>query len=61
MKAEFVRHGGLLVPADTLDQLSGEAVELREQLAAHRDLQTVQREDVWARRASAVQAQCLDA
>jgi len=55
MTAEFVRHGGLLVPADTLDQLSGEATELREQLAAERDLQTVQREDVWARRATAVQ------
>jgi hypothetical protein len=55
MKAEFVRHGGLLVPADTFDELSADAAELREQLSAERDLQTVQREDVWARRATAVQ------
>jgi hypothetical protein len=54
MKAEFVRHGGLLVPADSIE-LSGEAAELREQLAAERDLQTVQREDTFARRATAVQ------
>jgi hypothetical protein len=55
VKAEFVRQGGLLVPADMVGELSGEAAALREQLAAERDLQTVQREDVWARRATAVQ------
>ncbi|RZU46540.1 hypothetical protein EV385_6614 [Krasilnikovia cinnamomea] len=55
MTAEFVRHGALLVPVDTLEQLSGEAAELREQLAAERALQSVQREDVWTRRATSVQ------
>lgn len=51
-----MRHqGGLLVPVDAVGPLSEPAAELRGQLAAERDLQTVQREDAWARRAAAAQ------
>jgi hypothetical protein len=52
---DFVRHGRLLVPADAVTvELDPEAAQLRSQLAAARDLQAVQAEDVLARRAAIV-------
>jgi hypothetical protein len=49
---EFVRHQGLLVPADAVSDLAAtEAGELREELAAARELTAVRWEDAWVRRA----------
>ena len=53
---EFIRHQGLLVPADSVsDPVAEEAAALRGGLAGARELVAVQCEDAWVRRAQQVE------